>query len=90
MLFGRREAREVFLDLLDEFAQMQRPLSDNAKAGNYAPRMFGRLPREQRHDYREADFNRAMEDLFRSRAIENRDYGRPSDQRRMIVRVVVK
>jgi RecA-family ATPase len=90
MLFGRREAREVFLDLLDEFAKMQRPLSDNAKAGNYAPRMFGRLPREQRHDYREADFNRAMEDLFRSRAIENRDYGRPSDLRKMIVRVVVE
>ena len=65
---------------------MKRPLSDNSKAGNYAPRTFGKLPREQRHDFREADFNRAMERLFKSGAIENVDYGRASDRRRMIAR----
>ena len=84
--FGWLDVKDVFLGLLDQFAGMKRPLSDNSKAGNYAPRMFGKLPREQRHDYREADFNRAMERLFKSSAIENIDYGRPSDMRRMIVR----
>ena len=72
--------------MLDEFTRMKRPLSDNAKSGNYAPRIFGKLPRDQRHDYREGDFNRAMEGLFRSRAIENLEYGKPSDLRHKIGR----
>jgi RecA-family ATPase len=83
---GSRAARDVFLDLLDEFDRMKRPASDNAKAGNYAPRMFGKLPRDQRRDYREADFHRAMESLFRSRVIEIIEYGKPSDMRKTIGR----
>jgi hypothetical protein len=88
--FGSLDAKDVFLSLLDQFAGMNRPLSDNSKAGNCAPRTFGKLPREQRHDFRDVDFNRAMERLFKSGAIENIDYGRPSDMRRMIARAAPK
>ena len=68
----------------------KRPLSDNSKAGNYAPRIFGKLPRDQRHNYREADFNRAMERLFKSGAIDNLPYGRKADMRHMIARPTPK
>ena len=87
--FGKIDVKDVFVALLDEFAGMKRPLSDNSKAGNYAPRMFGRLPRDQRREFREADFSRAMERLFKSGAIENVDYGRKADMRHMIVRSAV-
>ncbi len=40
-----------------------------------------RLPARERDDYRQADFERAMESLFKSV-----DYGRPSDERKKIVR----
>jgi RecA-family ATPase len=85
--FGRLEAVDVFLSLLDEFDAAKRTVSDNPRSGNFAPRLFGRLPREQRHDYRDADFLNAMEKLFKKQLIENVSYGRASDMRSRIGRV---
>jgi RecA-family ATPase len=85
--FGRLEAADLFLALLDEFTTNKRSVCAASRAGNYAPRMFAKLPREQRQDYRETDFMNAMERLFASRKIENIDYGRAADMRQMIARV---
>jgi len=85
--FGRLDVRDVFMALLDEFTTNKRPVSEASRASNYAPRLFAKQSREQRQDYRESDFARAMETLFASRKIENVDYGRPSDMRRRIARV---
>jgi RecA-family ATPase len=84
--FGKIDVKEVFVILLDEFTATKRNVSADAHSRNFAPRIFGKLPRDQRHDYREADFNRAMEGLFKSRAIENQEYGRPSEPRQKIGR----
>lgn len=85
--FGKLDAGDLFLDLLDRFEQQNRPVSENARAGNYAPRLFGSVPREQRHDFREADFKTAMERLFATGKIENREYGRKADLRHKIARI---
>jgi RecA-family ATPase len=85
--FGRVDSADLFMSLLDEFAAANRRVSDNSRSGNYAPRAFGKLPREQRYDYREADFRNAMEKLFRKQVIENVSYGRTSDMRLRIERV---
>jgi RecA-family ATPase len=82
--FGNLDAKDVFLELLDQFEQQNRPTSDNSRAGNFAPRLFGHLPREQRHDFREADFRAAMEKLFASSRIQNLPYGRKGDERQKL------
>ena len=83
--FGKLDAWRVFLDLVRDFEAQGRPVSDNSRSGNYAPRIFGRLPRKQRYDFREADFRGAMETLFANGKIENAPYGRKSDERRKII-----
>jgi RecA-family ATPase len=82
--FGKLDATDVFLTLLRQM-ENRGPVSENPRAGNYAPRKFGRLPREQRHDFREHDFASAMERLFKERKIESVAYGRKSDERRKII-----
>jgi len=82
---GRIDARDLFLALLREYGDQNRTLSEAKRAGNYAPRIFGALPRAQRHGYTDRDFARAMESLFKARKIENVDYGRPSAPRHKIV-----
>ena len=88
--FGKVDVADVFLGLLDEFAAAKRAVSESSNASNFAPRIFGKLPRDQRHDYREPDFRRAMEKLFKAGLIENQDYGRPADMRRKIARADVE
>jgi RecA-family ATPase len=85
--FGKIDIKDAFLGLLDEFSTAKRNVSADAHSRNFAPRLFGKLPRDQRHDYREADFNRAMEVLFKARAIENQEYGRRSAPRQKIGRI---
>jgi RecA-family ATPase len=84
--FGRIPADDVFLDLLSEFEAQQRPVSASTRAGNFAPRLFGAVPREQRRDYRQADFRNAMERLFANHQIENVPYGRPSKDMHKLAR----
>ena len=84
--YFRRSADEIFLALLDEHCATNRAVSENTKAGNYAPRLFARLSAKDRDDYREADLKDAMERLFKGRKIKNVDYGRKGDERKKIVR----
>ena len=65
--FGKLEAADLFLNLVRQFEDQGRPLSVNPRSGNYAPRMFGKLPAGKRCEYREADFRVAMERLFAER-----------------------
>jgi RecA-family ATPase len=81
---SRRKAERVFLELLDAVTEEGRPVSDSSHAPNYAPKLFAMRP--ERDGYAKADFVRAMERLFASRAIEVVEYGRASDQRRKIAR----
>ena len=83
--FGKLDAVDLFLDLVRQFEDQDRPLSVNSRSGNYAPRVFGKLPAARRCEFREADFRRAMESLFTEGKIENSPYGRKGDERRKIV-----
>jgi RecA-family ATPase len=83
--FGTLDAKDVFLGLVREFEAQNRIVSEASRASNYAPRVFGQLPRERRHDYRELDFRRAMERLFADGKIENYQYGRKGDERKKII-----
>ncbi len=82
----RRSVTEVFVDLLDERNEADRPVSDNARAANYAPKVFAELPIERRSGYTARQFKAAMESLFKSSEIEVAAYGRKSDMRKKIVR----
>ncbi len=82
--FGKVDARAVFLDLVREMNDQNRPVSSSSRAGNYAPRQFEKLPTEQRYGFRKADFERAMNALFRDRKIKNVPYGRKGDERTKI------
>ena len=70
----------VFLDLLDATIAEDRPVSDNPRSGNFAPRLFEMRP--DRQGYTKTQFARAMEMLFSTRAIALETYGRQHDQRR--------
>ncbi|MGC2788003.1 MAG: AAA family ATPase [Roseiarcus sp.] len=85
--FGNFEATHLFLNLVRQFEDQGRPLSVNPRSGNYAPRMFGKLPAGKRCEYREPDFRVAMERLFADGKIDNAPYGRKGDERRKIVLV---
>jgi hypothetical protein len=74
----------VFLDLIREMSDQNRPVSSNNRASNYAPRLFDGLPIEQRCGFRRGDFENAMNALLRDRAIKNVGYGRKGDERTRI------
>ena len=82
---GKFDARAVFLDLVREMDGQNRPVSSSARSGNYAPREFEKLPNEHRYGFKQADFQRAMNALFRDRKILNAPYGRKGDERFKIV-----
>ena len=88
---GKVDAKAVFLDLLREMNDQNRPVSSNSRAGNYAPRLFEKLPTEQRCGFRQGDFENAMNALLRDRAIKNVGYGRKGDERtRIAIREVAE
>jgi hypothetical protein len=82
----RRPAAAVFLSLLDERGAAERPVSENSRAGNYAPKQFASLPSERREGYNLKQLKGAMEALFKTGDLVNEAYGRPSDMRKKIVR----
>jgi RecA-family ATPase len=82
--FGKLDAQDVFLDLLRDFEAQNRPISDNLRAGNYAPRLFASMPRERHHGFKIADFAKAMERLFKDRKIGIVSYGHKGDDRHKI------
>jgi RecA-family ATPase len=83
---ARRNAERVFLDLLANMTAEKQPVSSNSRAGNYAPRLFGRRPDRER--FRQADFEVAMQSLFAQKQIVNVPYGRKGDERTCIAAVV--
>ena len=76
----------MFLDLLDAAIKRGRNISDSKHAGNYAPKTFAASPNADR--YSQKELAAAIERLFGAGEIRMEGYGRPSDQRRRIVRVV--
>ena len=78
-------ADAVFLTLLDRCTESNIRLSSSNRAGNWAPKVFGRRP--DREGYTAKDFDAAMSRLFADRRITMADYGRKSDARSCIVRV---
>ncbi len=48
----QRPCAEVFLALLDELTGDDRPVSDNSRAGNYAPKMFAMQPDRDGYSHR--------------------------------------
>jgi RecA-family ATPase len=78
---GRVDAKAVFLSLVREMVIQNRTVSSSGRSGNYAPRLFEKLPRDQSHGLRRADFERAMNALLKDRKIENVAYGRKGDER---------
>jgi RecA-family ATPase len=81
---GMLDAKDVFLRLLREFDEQKRRVSANSRSGNYAPREFEKLRREQRCGFRRRDFETAMNALFSEKRIKNLSYGRRGDERFMI------
>ncbi len=71
----KRTCDDVFLRLLNRLAAEGRHVSDNSKAGNYAPRLFAQQPDRER--YTEKDFKLAMERLFAAQAIRKGTYRSP-------------
>lgn len=82
----RRPPTQVFLELLDKLAQEKRPVSSSERASNFAPRLFAQRSANEREDYKNGDFRKAMEELFRQNTITNEEYGRSGDRRMQIVR----
>ena len=79
-----RTCERVFLDLLGQVTAENQPVSSNSRAGNYAPKLFGKRPR--RDGFVKADFEAAMQKLFAAAEIVNVDYGRKHDERTRIAR----
>jgi RecA-family ATPase len=75
-------AEGAFLDLLARWTRENRPVSDNVRAGNFAPKMFASSPDRQGFNVR--DFSQAMQRLFAAGRIAVRSYGRASDMRHRI------
>ena len=73
----RRRAEAVFLDLLCRSEAEGRPVSDNPRASNHAPKMFARRSRSMREGYVKRDFEIAMETLFSDSKIERVSYRSP-------------
>lgn len=82
----RHAVESVFLDLLDASTSQGRNVSASKHAGSYAPSQFAASPHPER--YKRQDFAAAMERLFAGGEIRMEEYGRNSDKRSRIVRVL--
>jgi hypothetical protein len=81
----RRSCERVFLELIDKATNEGQHVSNNSRAGNYAPRLFGLRP--DRGRFTKADFERAMQSLFASNVIA---IGTHKDARRRILDCIVR
>ena len=71
----RQQDEELaFLRLLDRVERDGRPVSDNSRAGNFAPKLFASMP--DNGGLKLKDFATAMERLFAEGRIKLADYGR--------------
>ena len=60
----RQSCETIFVDLLERFTRENRFVSENERAGNYAPKVFAQLKEAAGHS--RGDLRRAMEALFSS------------------------
>jgi RecA-family ATPase len=81
----RAAAEIVFLDLLASRWEQGVFVSHNNRAGNYAPKVFGKCA--ERRGYGAKDFEGAMGRLFDARRITAQLYGRTGDTRQRIALV---
>jgi len=81
----RTRVEDVFLTLLDRFQGEGRPVSDNSRASNYAPKLFA--GRADNGGYSKKALHKAMEGLFAGSKIKMEEYGYPTDTRRKNVRI---
>jgi RecA-family ATPase len=81
----RRTCERVFLDLIDKAASEGQYVSHNSRAGNYGPRVFALRPDRER--FGKADFERAMQSLFATKAIA---VGSHKDARRRTLDCIVR
>lgn len=65
--FHRHNAKQAFLKALDELTAQRRSVSDSERAGNYAPKAIKAAGLAE--GFSKADLKRAMNELFRDRAI---------------------
>jgi RecA-family ATPase len=72
--FGVIDAETTFLDLVGQFEKQVRFLSTSINAGNYAPRVFSKLAPEERRGWKAADFEKAMNALFKREKIKLAEY----------------
>jgi RecA-family ATPase len=63
----RGTCERIFLELLNRIIAEGRYVSDSPTAPNFAPRLFAMQP--DANGYRKADFNRAMQQLFKSKIV---------------------
>ncbi len=68
----RRNAEELFLNLLDKVTADGRHASDDFHSANYAPKIFAMRP--DREGFNRKDFERAMQSLFAQRRIKLGEY----------------
>jgi RecA-family ATPase len=76
---------QLFLELLDKFQSQGRNVSHTKTAHSYAPTQFSKDPKAKAPGIYKAMAD-AMERLFAAKKIKVKDYGRPSNPHRRIVR----
>jgi RecA-family ATPase len=81
------KADELFLNLMQRFADQGRNISDKPNSPNYAPNALADDPEAKKQGMRRADFKAAMSRLFSSSKIHVETYGRPS---RLYTRLAVR
>jgi RecA-family ATPase len=77
-LAADQRAEDSFLQLLTQYTQQGRNLSDKQKANSYAPKMFAQENRPDGKRISKAAFEDAMNRLFAAHKIHVESYGAPS------------
>lgn len=83
-----RQAEDCFLKALADFEMQGRNVSSSIRSGNYAPKKMLHSP--HRGGLSRKDLEQAMERLFNAGTIKEETYGRPNNQSRKIVRVMME
>lgn len=81
---GRKTCERVFLELLDKLTEEGRYVSENSRAGNYAPKIFAMQPDRER--FTKKDFEPAMQALFTAKKIKLGNYRKSGHDHDCIVK----
>lgn len=84
-LAREHRVNETFLTLLRRFCATHRPVSPNARSGNYAPDQFKPESEALAIGATRKELEAAMRRLLASKAIEIRNFGKPSNPRPYLV-----